>query len=112
MSHHLSRRDGRTAMHNKNVILRIVIVALLCYTLSNFIAARERLHETEMAAQLLRLELTERKQENEQLKAQLESIDDEDELRALAWQRLGMVMPDEKVFYFTTDREDTLWGWK
>lgn len=99
-------------MHNKNVILRIVIVVLLCYTLSNFIAARERLHETELAAQSLRQELVLLRQENEQLQTQLERLNDEDKLRALAWQRLGMVMPDEKVFYFTTDREDALWGWK
>lgn len=99
-------------MHNKNVIVRIVIVALLCYTLSNFIAARQRLRETELAVQSARQELTELEQENARLKKQLASLDDEDELRRLAWQRLGMVMPDEKVFYFTTDREDTTWGWK
>lgn len=99
-------------MHNKNVIVRIVIVALLCYTLSNFIAARQRLRETELAVQSARQELTELEQENARLKKQLASLDDEDELRRLAWQRLGMVMPDEKVFYFTTDREDTTWGRK
>lgn len=99
-------------MHNGNVILRIVIVALLCYTLSNFIAARERLYETELAAQSMRQELLELRQEKEQLQTRLDSLNDEDELRALAWQRLGMVMPEEKVFYFTTDREDTTWGWK
>lgn len=99
-------------MHNKNVIVRIVIVALLCYTLSNFIAARQRLRETELAVQSARQELTELEQENARLKKQIAGLDDEDELRRLAWQRLGMVMPDEKVFYFTTDREDTTWGWK
>lgn len=99
-------------MHNKNVILRIVIVTLLCYTLSNFIAARERLRETEAAVQSAQQELAELEQENAQIKKQLAGLDDEDELRRLAWQRLGMVMPDEKVFYFTTDREDTTWGWK
>lgn len=99
-------------MHNRNVILRIVIVALLCYTLSSFVAARERLHETELAAKILSQELAELQTENELLQARLSRLDDEDELRAMAWQRLGMVMPDEKVFYFTTDREDALWGWK
>lgn len=99
-------------MHNKNVILRIVIVVLLCYTLSSFIAARQRLRETELAVQSARQELTELEQENARLKKQIAGLDDEDELRRLAWQRLGMVMPDEKVFYFTIDREDTTWGWK
>lgn len=99
-------------MHNRNVILRIVIVALLCYTLSSFVAARERLHETELAAKTLSQELAELQTENELLQARLSRLDDEDELRAMAWQRLGMVMPDEKVFYFKTDREDALWGWK
>lgn len=99
-------------MHNKNVILRIVIVALLCYALANFIAAQERLRETGLAADELRQELLQLQEENESLQAQLASLEDEDVLRRLAWQRLGMVMPDEKVFYFTTDREDALWGWK
>ena len=99
-------------MHNRNVILRSVIVALLCYTLANFVAARQRLHDTELAADELRQELSYLREENDRLQAQLASLDDEDELRRLAWQRLGMVMPDERVFYFTTDREDTLWAWK
>lgn len=106
------RRGVRVAMQNKNVILRIVIVALLCYTLSNFIAARQRLHETECAVAALEQELGQLQQENGRLQVLLAGLDDENELRALAWQRLGMVMPDERVFYFTTDREDTLWGWK
>ena len=36
-------------------------------------------------------------------------------MRRLAWERLGMVAPGEKVFYFTpteSDREDTVWDWK
>lgn len=99
-------------MNNRNVIWRIVIVALLMYSLANFTAARERLRETESAAAELEQELAELQEEREQLELLLASLEDEDELRRLARQRLGMVMPNEKVFYFTTDREDTLWGWK
>ena len=30
----------------------------------------------------------------------------DEELAQLARQRLGLVLPGEKIFYFTTDRED------
>lgn len=99
-------------MNNRNVILRIVVLALLLYSMANFTAAQERLRETEQTADRLRQELNELQNEHEELEAALLNLEDEDELRRLARQRLGMVMPGEKIFYFTTDREEALWGWK
>lgn len=99
-------------MYNRNVILRIVVLALLLYSMANFAAAQEKLRETERTADRLRQELSELQNEHEELETALQSLEDEDELRRLARQRLGMVMPGEKVFYFTTDREEALWGLK
>ena len=47
----------------------------------------------------------------------MEEPPDERELRRLAWERLGMVAPGEKIFTFAAvdedkDREETLWDWK
>ena len=40
------------------------------------------------------------------LQQELEKEMSDEELAQLARQRLGLVLPGEKIFYFTTDRED------
>lgn len=99
-------------MRDRDVILRIVILALLLYSLASFASVRSDLRKTEQLAQSLKEELEQLQCENQELEEMLSSPRSDEEMRMLARQRLGMVMPGEKVFYFTTDREEALWAWK
>lgn len=99
-------------MRDRDVILRIVILALLLYSLASFASVRSDLRKTEQLAQSLKEELEQLQCENQELEEMLSGPRSDEEMRMLARQRLGMVMPGEKVFYFTTDREEALWAWK
>ncbi len=102
-------------MKIRNRILRAVAIALLLYAMGSLAREYRLLCRTEQRAALLAArheELAERKRE---LTERLEQPPDEAEIRRLAWERLGMAAPGEKIFYFTqedTDREDTVWDWK
>ena len=102
-------------MKTRNRILRAVAIALLLYSLGNLAREYRLLCRTEKLAQALEAEqelLAARRQE---LSESLQDPPDERALRRLAWERLGMVAPGERIFYFTqeeTDREDTVWDWK
>lgn len=99
-------------MRDRDVILRIVILALLLYSLASFASVRSDLKGTEQLARDLEAEVNTLQEENRALEEKLSGPRSDEEMRMLARQRLGMVMPGEKVFYFTTDREETLWAWK
>ncbi len=99
-------------MQNRDLILRIVIMALLVYALTSLAAVRSDLSRTQQTADTLQEELAQLQKENTQLQAKLAEDRSDQEMQQLARQRLGMVMPGEKIFYFTTDREEQPWGWK
>ena len=92
-------------MNSHENLIRIVLLSLLFYAVSSFISSGHRLREaqlieTELASQLETLEA-----EKLQMRQRLESKMSDEELAQLARQRLGLVLPGEKIFYFTTDRE-------
>ena len=87
-------------MQNKETILRLLVIALLLYMLTSYAAARGRLaalreREEEMDRLCVCL-----RAENEELQQRLASAGDDETLEALARERLGLVMPGERIYYF------------
>lgn len=102
-------------MRIRNRILRAVAIALLLYAMGCLAREYRLLCRTEQGVEALAVRHEELLQQQSELTRQLEQPPDEREIRRLAWERLGMVAPGEKIFYFTqedTDREDTVWDWK
>lgn len=92
-------------MDTKESLVRIVLLSLLLYAaLSLASSGRElklaRSRQAELKSQLELWE-TERLALTEELERQISPED----IEQLARQRLGLVRPGEKIFYFTTDRE-------
>ncbi len=85
----------------KNLILRIVVVALMLYALISLGGLRGDLRRTEQLAGQLEAEKELLAAENARLEASLNEAKDPEEMRRLAWERLGLVLPGEKIFYFT-----------
>ena len=86
-------------MQSRISLLRIAALALLVYALALFTSAvrdvsyaRQRLASQEAA-----------QRENLELKEKLEAVESGEGMEALARERLGLVMPGERIFYFTTD---------
>lgn len=88
----------------KNIIIRIVLVVLMLYALSSFAAARGDLRRTESLTEEFRAEYVRLCAENAELQEKLAEGRSDEEMRRLAWERLGLVMPEDKIFYFLPDQ--------
>ena len=92
-------------MRSRNILWRIVLLSLLFYSAFSFFTEVDRLDKTRCRAEELFAELAELRLLNSQLCDALEQRT-QTQLQELARERLGLVVPGEKVFYFTKHRED------
>lgn len=93
-------------MYPRDTLLRIVALALLLYSLLSLRTASVELRSLEAMAGETRQELERVEEENRRLGERLAAGRTDEELLRLARERLGLVLPGEKVFYFSTDREE------
>lgn len=87
-------------MAERNVLVRIVVLALLLYSLACLASVRIELQRTEALEQSLQQELDTLSAENAALNRRLAELDSDEQIASLARERLGMIMPGEKIFYF------------
>lgn len=100
------------SMRDRQFISRFVVVVILLYSIFSFARARIELAEMERREKSLAAETAELVREHDELQARLEAETSDEYIEQLARQRLGLVMPGEKVFYFYTDREENGWDLK
>ena len=89
-------------MRERDRIMRLVVLALLLYSLGNFVSARWELERQRADTQALEGRKQALLAERQELEGSLSASGDAEQMRRLAWERLRMVMPGETVFYFTT----------
>jgi len=87
-------------MGSQNTIWRIVILALMCYALLSLASAGRELYAAEAYLRELEAGYTLLQEENRRLRELAENGYDDEQIRLLARQRLGLVMPGEIIFYF------------
>ena len=93
-------------MYPRETLMRIVLLSLLLYAIASLAVCSGKLRRLEDTRSALECELSQLAGENAAMaKALEEGLGDEDLIR-LARERLGLVLPGEKVFYFSTDREE------
>ncbi len=92
-------------MYPQHRLIHFVLVVLLLYSLVSFCSNAYELQQARALEDTLGQELRLLEQDNALKKQRLEDGITEQELMQLARQRLGLVLPGEKIFYFTTDRE-------
>lgn len=92
-------------MNTKDTLICIVLIALTLYACTNVAAVGGELRAAAAVQQELSAELEERTADNTALREKLEAGLSDEELERLARERLGLVKPGDKIFYFTTDRE-------
>lgn len=93
-------------MYFRERLIRIVLLSLLLYSALSFAASGNELDRTEARQDRLGAELEALGAETQQMRTKLDAKISPTEAEQLARQRLGLVRPGEKIFYFTTDRED------
>lgn len=87
-------------MRNREVLLRLLAVSLLLYMFVSFGAARMRLNAARGEEQSLNSACAALREENAELQRQIDAAGDDAALEAMARDRLGLVMPGERVYYF------------
>ena len=87
-------------MDTKETLIRIVLLALLLYAAVCLASAGKELHGAEGLSARLRAELETVERENLALGRKLERGWSAEELEALARERLGLVLPGDRVFHF------------
>ena len=97
-------------MRAKETLICIVAVALLIYSLTVFAGAGRELNRLKAEAGAAADRLGELEKENSSLQTSLEEGVSDEELERLARERLALVLPGEKIFYFVTDREEHQWN--
>ena len=97
-------------MRAKETLICIVAVALLIYSLTVFAGAGRELDRLKAEAGAAADRLGALEKENSSLQTSLEEGVSDEELERLARERLALVLPGEKIFYFVTDREEHPWN--
>lgn len=87
-------------VRNRELLLRLLAAGLLLYMLLSFGAARLRLNEAAARERETESRCAALRAENEELQRQLASLGEDETLEALARDRLGLVRPGERIYYF------------
>lgn len=88
-------------MRDRPNLICFVAVALLLYSLCSLAAVAWKVEAAEKEHCRLEEEYAAVKTEHEMLTTRLENGLDDREIEELARERLGLVMPGEKIFYFS-----------
>lgn len=92
-------------MQTRLTLLRIVALALLIYSLALFVTSVREVAQAENAAAALEEEYDCARMERLALEAKIEFAQSAEGMEQLARDRLGLVMPGEKIFYFINTAE-------
>ena len=93
-------------MDAKETLVRIVLLALMLYAAACFAASRRELHEALGAEEALRARLQTVEQENLAMSQKLTEGWSAEELEQLARERLGLVLPGDKIFRFPKEEPE------
>lgn len=92
-------------MQTRLTLLRIAALALLLYALALFVSSVREVARAENAAAALAEEYERAHGERLALEARIERAQSDEGMEQLARDRLGLVMPGEKIFYFINAAE-------
>ena len=92
-------------MNSQDRLVHIVLLCLFIYAAASLYSTSRQLTQAQAHEAELSRELESLQEENLRMEQMLEAGLSNQQLQQLARQRLGLVMPGEKIFYFITDRE-------
>ena len=87
-------------MKLRETLTRIVLVALLLYSLASLLTVGRELKQAERLERQLRQQTESQQALKQDLEHKLAQGQSPEELQQLARERLGLVLPGEKLFYF------------
>ncbi len=86
-------------MKNKGILLkRIILVLVIFYAMITFINQQKVLNNYNAQVNSLKIDIAEAQKKQEELNNQKENVNSLEYIEALAREKLGMYMPNEKVY--------------
>ena len=86
-------------LKRSSIFMKIVILALLVYAGISVANTRGRIAQAEADRAMLQAKVDEARQENAELEYDIDHAGDPETIASIAREKLGLVMPGEKVFY-------------
>ena len=87
-------------MKIRETLVRIVLLALLLYSLASLLTVSREPNQAELLKRQLRQQTEIQQSLKRDLERKLAQGQSPEELQQLARERLGLVLPGEKLFYF------------
>lgn len=83
------------------LLLKIVLLIILVYMIFSLISVRQKISTANDAIQTLTEQVNDQTQTNTELSNAIENRDDPSYLEDIAREKLGLVSPNDRVFYIT-----------
>lgn len=83
------------------LLMKIVLLILLAYMIFSLVSVRQKISATNDAIQTLTDQVNDQTQTNTELSNAIENRDDPSYLEDIAREKLGLVSPNDRVFYIT-----------
>ena len=100
----------------RHILMGFVLSALLVYSAVHFVQVRRQLREAEEVIAVMERESAELKDRCRALRSEIERQKDVSAMEELARQRLGLVLPEDRIYVGDSDsqerREGDSWIWK
>jgi cell division protein DivIC len=86
-----------------SVFTKIVLIALALYAVVSLVTVRSRIAQAEQLRAQLTAQVSDMAQKNAELEYQIEHGTDDEMIEEIAREKLGLVLPGEKIFYDISD---------
>ena len=96
----MAKRKRKKQKHS--FILSLALLLAVGYFVISFVSTQLDIREKEKEAAALQEQITQQVAENERLQAVVDGGDESEYIERVAREKLGYVMPDEKVYYDIT----------
>lgn len=83
------------------LLVKVIVLILLAYMIFSLISVRQKIAATNDAIQTLTEQVNDQTQTNTELSNAIENRDDPSYLEDIAREKLGLVSPNDRVFYIT-----------
>lgn len=93
------RRKKRMKFIKSSVFIKIVILALIVYATISLVSVNDRIAQAQADQEILQAKVDRALQVNAELEYDVAHADDEETIEEIAREKLGLVMPGEKIFY-------------
>ena len=97
----MARKGFNFSSKRAGLLTKIVVFALLIYMVGTLMSMHGRISEAQANVETLQQQVESQHQRNSELQDAIENSDDPDHRKDTARQKLGLLEPGERVFYFT-----------